>query len=305
MNREGQAYAMSHTQQDHDYLALHTKPEMQEFFARSGETKVLFSGTVQKMNRKGKVQARTVCVTDVNIYNLDQKLKISWSKPLLALRLAVTTPVQHGILFCFDGAAAGADGAVGPGQVARENKGKLKKIKSVGKTKQFEYLLFGCEAADVAAALQEVVALNAPVEVPFLSCHSSADISGLQQAHPALLGAPLPLWFAQEVGVPQVIASADAAPGSSVDSTGVAQYPQTVQHAQPMQPPMQPMQQYGGQRYMQQPGYGQQQPQQMPQMPQMPPQGNHMYAQHYTQPPQQPQPPQHMSSGNNWLQQSY
>ena len=202
--KDGQAYAMSHKQEDYDQLGLNTRKEMQAHFARSGETKVLFSATVEKMNRKGELQSRTLCVTDLNLYNLDKKLKIKWSKPLLALSVALVTPFHNGVMFCFDasaraGAGAGAGGGGGGEEEApRAQKGKLKKIKGVGKAKQYEYLLVGCESAEIAAAVQEVVALNAPSEVPFLSCRTAQELPQLVQRHPELAGAPLQLWFGQD-----------------------------------------------------------------------------------------------------------
>jgi len=107
LNREGQAYTMSDVKQDHDSLELHKRQEMQVLYASHGDSKVVFSANVSKMNRKGKVQARVLCITDLHVFNLDKKCKPMWSQPLSSLALAVETPLLHGVLLCFDNESGG------------------------------------------------------------------------------------------------------------------------------------------------------------------------------------------------------
>jgi hypothetical protein len=214
---------MTHEQQDHDYLSLHDEEAMQVLFARHGDSQVLFSDNVQKMNKAGALQSRIVCITETTMYNLDSELRINWSQPLSALSLGVTVELDLGVCLVFEAMAEN-----------ETSKGKMKRIKATVKSADFESLIFSCSSDARRKALVEVIiahgssrtdafvtcgahtgkALAALVHVralcpcPFLTrkdttlvvfrAKTATDIIPLMQDYPALASSPLAKWYERQ-----------------------------------------------------------------------------------------------------------
>ncbi|KAJ5074102.1 hypothetical protein M0811_00730 [Anaeramoeba ignava] len=54
-----------------DSLGLENKKAIKKYLSKSNNSKILFSGKVQKMNKRNKIQERVLMVTDEFVYNLD------------------------------------------------------------------------------------------------------------------------------------------------------------------------------------------------------------------------------------------
>ena len=89
-----------------DYLNFAFNSEVKKIFLKYGDSSVKFSGKVEKINNKYKVQQRTLLIGDKNIYNLDyteskNKFKIKRVLPLSELTKCRLSPFTDGYFVLF------------------------------------------------------------------------------------------------------------------------------------------------------------------------------------------------------------
>jgi len=77
-----------------DYLGITTNLETSNIMAKNGDRSVIFADTVQKVNKRNKIQTRTLLLTENGLYNLGDTKKIEL-KRRIDLRKIAKVSVSH------------------------------------------------------------------------------------------------------------------------------------------------------------------------------------------------------------------
>jgi len=77
-----------------DYLGITTNLETSNIMAKNGDRSVIFADTVQKINKRNKIQTRTLLLTENGLYNLGEDKKIVL-KRRIDLRKIAKISVSH------------------------------------------------------------------------------------------------------------------------------------------------------------------------------------------------------------------